>query len=350
MPKRLRIGRPVTTAGLVVAAAAAVIASASPTAAQDYYAGKTIDLIVGNYPGGGFDIYARAVARHLGRHIPGNPTVVVKNMPGAGSAKAGVHISQIAPKDGLSIGAVTPGAITGPLLSDKPQSLFDPSKVIYLGTANSGTRVCVTFEKSKIRSFKQAMTEKTVLGAVAPGDAVHDFAYMIRATTGASINVVPGYKGTLDVTLAMERGEIDGACGWEWSSAKSQRAEWIRDGRLNFLLQIGPHAHDELTKMGVPPLWQYVKDDDSRHVAELIVSQQAFQRPYFVAPGTPAAYVAILRKAFDDTMRDRQFLADAEKLRIEVSSLSGATVQELVQKFYATPKSVVERARRAVRP
>ena len=195
--------------------------------------------MVGNYPGGGFDIYARAVARHLGRHIPGNPNVVVKNMPGAGSAKAGVHISQVAPKDGLSIGAVTPGAIVGPLLDDKPQSMFDPTKVTYLGTANSGTRICVTYDKSKVRSFKQAMTEKIVLGGVAPGDAVHDFAYMVRATTGAPISVVAGYKGTLDVTLAMERGEIDGVCGWEWSSAKAQKPEWIRDGKLNFLLQIG---------------------------------------------------------------------------------------------------------------
>lgn len=324
--------------------------AAAPATAQDYYAGKTVDLVVGNYPGGGFDIYARAVARHLGRHIPGNPNVVVKNMPGAGSAKAGVHISQVAPKDGLSIGAVTPGAVVGPLLDDKPQSMFDPTKVTYLGTANSGTRICVTYEKSKVRSFKQAMTEKIVLGGVAPGDAVHDFAYMVRATTGAPVSIVAGYKGTLDVTLAMERGEIDGACGWEWSSAKAQKPEWIRDGKLNFLLQIGPHANDELTKMAVPRLDQYMKDDESRRVMELIVSQQAFQRPYFIAMGTPDAYVTILRKAFDATMQDAGFLADATKLRIDVSPLPGATVQDLVQKFYATPKNIVEQGRRAIKP
>ncbi len=330
--------------------AAAGMVAAAPATAQDYYAGKTVDLVVGNYPGGGFDIYARAVARHLGRHIPGNPNVVVKNMPGAGSAKAGVHISQVAPKDGLSIGAVTPGAVVGPLLDDKPQSMFDPTKVTYLGTANSGTRICVTYDKSKVRSFKQAMTEKIVLGGVAPGDAVHDFAYMVRATTGAPMSIVAGYKGTLDVTLAMERGEIDGACGWEWSSAKAQKPEWIRDGKLNFLLQIGPHANDELTKMGVPRLDQYMKDDDSRRVMELIVSQQAFQRPYFIAMGTPDAYVTILRKAFDATMQDGEFLADATKLRIDVSPLPGATVQDLVQKFYATPKNIVEQGRRAIKP
>jgi hypothetical protein len=194
------------------------------------------------------------------------------------------------------------------------------------------------------------MTDKVVLGGVAPGDAVHDFAYMVRATTGAPMSIVPGYKGTLDVTLAMERAEVDGACGWEWSSAKAQKPEWIRDGKLNFLLQIGPSANDELTKMGVPRLDQFMKDDESRRVMELIVSQQAFQRPYFIAMGTPEAYVTILRKAFDATMQDAGFLADAEKLRIDVSPLPGATVQELVQKFYATPKNVVEQGRRAIKP
>src|SRR5262249_159129 len=131
---------------LIAAAMSATAPLAHPAAAQDYYAGKSIDLVVGNYPGGAFDIYARPVARHLGRNRPGNPAVGVKNMPGAGSAKAGVHISQIAPKDGLSIGAVTPGAVVGPLLDDKPQSMFDPTKVAYLGTANSGTRICVTYQ------------------------------------------------------------------------------------------------------------------------------------------------------------------------------------------------------------
>jgi tripartite-type tricarboxylate transporter receptor subunit TctC len=321
-----------------------------PATASESYVGKTIEMIVGAPPGGGYDIYARLVARHLNRYIPGKPGIVVKNMPGAGSAKAGVHISQIAPKDGLSIGAVTPGAVVGPLLDDKPQSMFDPTKVAYLGTANSGTRICVTYETSKVRSFKQALTEKIVLGAVAPGDAVHDFAFMVRATTGAPMTIIAGYKGTLDVTLAMERGEIDGACGWEWSSAKAQRPEWIRDGKLNLLLQIGPHANDELTKMSVPRLDDYMKDDNSRRVMELIVSQQAFQRPYFVAAATPEVQLATLRKAFDATMADEQFLADAKKLRIDVSPLAGATVQELVQKFYATPRDIVEQGRRAIRP
>src|SRR5258705_6233612 len=141
-------------------AAFAIAVSAVPAQATHYYAGKSIDLVVGNYPGGGFDIYARALARHLGRNIPGNPTIVVKNLPGAGSAKAGHHIQTIAPKDGLSIGAITPGAIIGPLLDEKPETIFDPLKVTYLGTANAGPRICATYGNHKTKTFDDALMQK----------------------------------------------------------------------------------------------------------------------------------------------------------------------------------------------
>lgn len=333
-----------------IAAAIAAALPAVPAAAQGYYAGKTIDFVIGGNPGGGFDIYARAVARHLARHIPGTPAIVAKNMPGAGSTKAGVHVSTIAPKDGLTLGAVTPGAITGPLLDDKPSTLFVPNRVQWIGSANSSTRICATFERSKIATVADMFTHKTVIGGGSYGDATHDYAHMIRKTTDAKIDVIGGYKGTLDTTLAMERGEIDGMCGWDWSSAKSQKPEWIRDGKLRLLIQIGATPDEELTKLGAQPLWKYVKDETNRQIVELIVSQQAFQRPYFVHGDTPMEYVGILRKAFDATMADPQFQADAAKMRVDVSPLPGAGVQELVQKFYATPKSVVEQARRAIRP
>src|SRR5437764_1693614 len=210
------------------AALTAAVASA-PAPAADYYAGKTIELVVGGDAGGGYDIYARTLARHLTRHIPGNPTVVVKNMPGAGSTRAGIYIGTVAPKDGTSIGAMMPGAIIGPLLDEKPNLQFDPTKVLYVGTADSGVRVCATYGTSKIKTFEDAQREKTVLGASSAGGATRDYAYMHNHTAGTKFEVVSGYKGTIDVGLAMERGEVDGMGGWDWSSLKSRQSDWISE-------------------------------------------------------------------------------------------------------------------------
>jgi tripartite-type tricarboxylate transporter receptor subunit TctC len=332
-------------------ALAAAVALATPSArAADYFAGKSIDLLIGAPAGGGYDIYARALARHYGRHIPGQPVIVSKNMPGAGSARAAGFISTVAPKDGTAIAAIMPGAVMGPLLDDKAEALFDPTKVNYLGTTNNGTRVCVSRKDSKIKTFDDALTQKAAFGGVSSNDSTREYGYMHKNTAGAQYDVVSGYSGTAEIALAMERGEIDGACGWDWSSFKSQRPDWIRDGRVNLLLQVGLEPNAELTRMGVPSVFKYVKSDEARKVVELVISQQVFQRSYIAPPGLPAEQLETLRSAFDATMSDRQFLGDAEKIRIDVSPLSGAKVQALVQKLYATPKDIVARARQAITP
>jgi tripartite-type tricarboxylate transporter receptor subunit TctC len=332
-------------------ALAAAVALATPSArAADYFAGKSIDLLIGAPAGGGYDIYARALARHYGRHIPGQPVIVSKNMPGAGSARAAGFISAVAPKDGTAIAAIMPGAVMGPLFDEKAEALFDPTKVNYLGTANNGTRVCVSRKDSKIKTFDDALTQKAAFGGVSSNDSTREYGYMHKNTAGAQYDVVSGYSGTAEIALAMERGEIDGACGWDWSSFKSQRPDWIRDGKVNLLLQVGLEPNAELTRMGVPSVFKYVKSDEARKVVELVISQQVFQRSYIAPPGLPAEQLETLRSAFDATMSDRQFLDDAEKIRIDVSPLSGAKVQALVQKLYATPKDIVARARQAITP
>jgi tripartite-type tricarboxylate transporter receptor subunit TctC len=335
-------------AGLIAVALTATVAA--PVSAADYYAGKTVDLIVGTPPGGGYDIYARAVARHIGRHIPGQPTIVVKNMPGAGSAKAAQFISMIAPKDGTAIAAIMPGAIMGPLLDERADALFDPTKVLYIGTANSGTRVCLTLKGSKITTFDDALKEKAVFGGVSTNDSTQEYGYLHKRTSGAKYDVVSGYRGTPDIALAIERGELDGVCGWDWSSFKAQKPDWLRDNKVNVLLQVSLDPHQELTQMGVPTVWQYVKNDDDRKVVQLVISQTVFHRSYIAPPGTPAPQLNILRVAFDATVQDKEFLEDAEKLRIDIAPLSGAKVQDLVTKLYATPKDIVERARTAIKP
>jgi tripartite-type tricarboxylate transporter receptor subunit TctC len=337
--------------GLVAAVYAPLACGlALPAAAADFYAGRTIDFEVGADVGGGYDIYARTVARHLGRHIPGNPTIVVKNMPGAGSGRTAVFISNVAPKDGATLGALMPGAIIGPLLDDKPETQFDPTKVIYIGSADAGTRICATFQTSKIKTFEDARKQRTILGGTAAGGATRDYGYLHNHTSGTKFDVVAGYKGTADITLAMERGEVDGTCGWDWSSVKSQKSDWLRDHKINILVQVGLEPNPELTAMGVPELWKFINSDDDRKVAEMVVSQQIFQRSYIAPPGTPAEQIATLRAAFDATMSDPQFLADAETVRIAITPLSGAKVQEIVQKLYATPKAIVERAKQVIKP
>jgi tripartite-type tricarboxylate transporter receptor subunit TctC len=334
----------------LIAAIAVALALTGPAPAADTFAGKTIELVVGSDVGGGYDIYTRTIARHIARHIPGNPTVVVKNMPGAGSGRAAGYINAVAPKDGTSIGAVFPGIVMGPLLDERAERLFDPTKFTFVGTADSGTRVCATFQNSATKTFDDALRQKTRMGSSALGASTRDYVIFKRKTTGVNFELVMGYKGSADILLAMERGEVDGICGWDWSSVKSQRSEWVRDGKLNILVQVGLEPDAELTKLNVPPLWNFIKSDEDRKAIELIVSQQQFQRPYIAPPGVPAEQTAMLRAAFEATMRDPQFLEDAAKTRIDINALSGTKVQELVEKIYATPKSVVDRAKEILRP
>ena len=330
----------------VVALMAGAMIGSSANAA-DFYAGKTIDVVAGSTPGAGIDHYARLVARHLARHIPGNPSVVVKNMPGASGTRAAQYVAMAAPANGLTIGATTPGAIVGPLLDDKIDTL-NPSEFIYLGTSNVGVGICATMNTSATKTFDDALKNKTILGAQGPGALSYDFAYLVKNLTGAQFNVVTGYNGSAHFTLAMERGEIDGVCGWNWSGAVSQKPQWIRDKSINLLMQLG--SHPDLTKMGVPEIWKYISGDVNRKIAEFILTQRAFERPLMVRAGTPSEQVNILRAAFDATMKDPQFLADAEKSKSEISPLPGARVQEMVRTFYATPKDIVEKARHAIRP
>jgi tripartite-type tricarboxylate transporter receptor subunit TctC len=341
------------SARTIVSASAITLAAslvAAPALAADYYAGKTLEFLVGAPPGGGYDIYARAVARHLGRNIPGEPTVVVKNMPGAGSAKAAQYIATIAPKDGTTVAGIMPGAIMGPLLDDRTAPLFDPNKVRYVGTANSGTRVCATLKGGKIATMDDAQKVKAKFGGSAPNDSTFEYGYLHKHTSGALWDIVPGYRGTPEMALAMERGEIDGMCGWDWSSFRSQKPDWLRDNKANILMQVSLDPHPLLTKMGVPSVFDFVKNEDDRKVVELIISQTVFHRSYIAPPDTPPAQLAVLRAAFDKTVADPQFLADAEKVSIDIEPLSGAKVQEVVGKLYATPPAIVERARKAIRP
>src|SRR5882757_3832916 len=266
----------------------------SDGAAADFYAGKTINFIVGTDVGGGFSIYARAIGKHLGRYIPGNPTVVVKNMPGAGGSTSAAWLYRMAPKDGTAILSVSPNAILGKLL-DESQTQYDPTKFLYLAGAERGIRLCMTFQHSKVKTFDDAITQRAVIGATSAGSPTREYAAMHKHAAGAKFEIVSGYKGPPELFIAMERGEIDGTCGLDWTALKSQQPDWLREKKLNLLVQGSIDADPELAALGVPTPWKYIKNDVDRKAVELMVGfQQAFGKAYLAPPGVPAEQIRML--------------------------------------------------------
>jgi len=318
--------------------------------AADHYTGKTIEMLVGADVGGGYDIYARLVARHMSRQIAGAPPIVARNMPGAGSAIAGAQLYSKSAKDGTVIGALMPGAIMGRILDDKASNLFDPTKFVYIGTADSGTRVCITMANAATKTYEDALRQRTIMGASQAGGATRDYEALHNHATGAKFEIVSGYKGTSDLTLAMERGETAGLCGFDWSSLKSQKPDWIRDKTINILVQDALEPEPELTAMGVPTIWPYIKNDLDKQAVELVLSQQLFGRSYVLPPGAAPDAVAILRKAFAATVVDAEFLADAARARVSITASTGERLQEVVTRVHAAPKEVVTRARQIIEP
>jgi tripartite-type tricarboxylate transporter receptor subunit TctC len=336
----------------VMLGAVAIVAgfTASASKAEDFYAGKQIDFLIGGNPGGGYDSYARTVSRHLPKHIPGNPTIINKNVPGAGSAKLATFLYTIAPKTGLTIGALYPGAIMGPMLDPKLKGKYDPTKFEYVGSADSGSRVCLTRKQSKIRTFEDAKKAKTVLGASQAGGSTRDYAIFLNATAGTKFEVISGYKGSVDILLAVERGEVEGLCGFDWSSLLSQRPNWANKGEINLLVQMAPDGDPDLVKMGVPEFWQYMDTEEKKQMGVLLVTQQIFGRPYMAPPGTPADRVKILRAGMWKTFNDADYKKNAIRSRLSVNPASGEKVQELILKLYATPVAVVEKAKAVMLP
>jgi tripartite-type tricarboxylate transporter receptor subunit TctC len=318
-------------------------------AASDFYAGKTITIVVGSDVGGGFDTYARLFSRHLGRFIPGNPSLIVRNMPGAGSAKAAGYVYSVAPQDGTVIGALNPGGLLAPLFEGKDLG-YETPKFQFLASADASARLCVTLKDAKVKSFADAQKRKLVVGAAGAGSSSYDYAFLHKNVHNAMFEVVAGYKGMAEILLAMERDEVEAVCGFDWSSLKAQRANLVRDGGFNYLLKVAVQAEPDLDSLGIPDAGQFATNEIERAIGDLVGAQQLFGRPYAVAPGVASERVEILRQAFADTMKDPQFLAEAEKSQLSITPASGAEAQKTVERMHAAPKEVIEGAKNAVRP
>jgi tripartite-type tricarboxylate transporter receptor subunit TctC len=331
--------------GVAIAAVAALAALAGPAAkaqsAAEFYRGRSIDLDVGYSVGGGYDLYARLLARHLGQHIPGNPTIVPKNMEGAASLRLANFLYSAAPRDGTVIGAISRGAAFDPLL-DENGAQFDASKFSWIGSANNEVSVCVALQSSGIASFNDVLTKTLTIGSTGVGDDTYQFPALMNAVLGTKFKIVTGYPGGNDITLALERGEVQGRCGWSWSSIVATRKDWITSKKIIVLVQMSLSKHPDLPD--VPLIMELAKTNEQSQIFKLIFARQVMGRPFAAPPAVPADRVTALRQAFAETMQDKAFLDDAAKGKFEINPVDGAELDTLVKDVYQTPPDVKKKA------
>ena len=306
----------------------------------EFYKDKQVSLVVGFNPGGGFDTYARAVARHLGRHIPGQPAIVVRNMPGAGSIIAANHLYNAAPKDGSEIGVLSDTVASDALLGIV-RVQFDANRFTWIGSAARSLSVCIAWHTTPIRTAQDLREKELVVGAA--GTTTITYAQTLKTVLGLPLKIVGGYAGTAGLMLAMERREIDAMCGQIYDAIKTQRADWLEKGLVRPVIQLGL---EKVPLFGDAP-WamDMVKTDDDRKVIGLIVGSTIMGRPFLAPPGIPEPRARVLRKAFMATMADPQFRTDAEKGRLDIDPATGEELERYVADAYATPKPILERAR-----
>jgi tripartite-type tricarboxylate transporter receptor subunit TctC len=320
------------------------IAPAGVARADDFYAGKTINIYIGTGEGpGALSAYPRAIAAVIGKYIPGHPTILIRNMPGAGGIKAANFIYAIAPQDGTAWGFITRGFVRAPLLQN-PQAQFDPTKYHWIGTTSQETTVAAVWASAtKVRSLQDAMRETVIFGGTSLSTDTGLFPAILNRLIDTKFKVIVGYKSSTDVDLAMQRGEVQGKI-WTWGSLKSgSTAAWLADRKVAILTQFGLQKAKDLPD--VPLALDFAKTPADRQVMDLIFSPLSLGYPSFMGPGVPADRVEIMRRAFDQTMRDPQFVAEMREQSLVLDPATGEDVQAIVERLYRMPPSVIERAR-----
>lgn len=315
------------------------VSAASAESSPPFYRGKQIELDINSSVGGGYDLYARLLARHMGKHIPGDPTIVPKNMVGASGLRLANWLASAAPRDGTVMGAVSRATAFEPLLGNKAAQ-YDGTKFAFIGSGNDEVSVCVTWHTSGVPTFADALkTEVTVGASGGIGDDTYQFPALLDRMFGAKFKIVRGYPGGNEINLAMERGEVKGRCAIPWSTVKATRRDWIDDKKANFLMQFSLAKHPDLPN--VPLVTDLAKTDEQRKILKLIFGRQIMGRPFALPPGVPRERVAELRKAFDATMTDKDYLADAAKMKLEVKPVSGERIERLIDDIYKTTSPAI---------
>jgi len=323
-----------------------MLAAALPAQAQsvaDFYRGKNVALAISFSPGGGYDLYARTLARHMSKHMAGNPAIVPQNMPGAGGLRVAQYFYQAAPKDGLTFGTFTRMAGIAPLFD--PTQKYDSAKLTWLGAITDAVSTCITWHTSPVKTWKDFLDKPVTLGGTGPSGELDIFTNLYKNVFNANVKLVSGYPGTAEIMLAMERGELDGVCGIDWTTIKSQRARWIADKSINVIAQAAFHKDPDLPH--VPLIMELTDNREKLQILKLFVSAHEFARPYAAPPDIPADRAAALVAAFEATMRDPAFLGEAAQHKMEVAPVSGKRLAEMLAELYRTPEPILAKARAA---
>jgi tripartite-type tricarboxylate transporter receptor subunit TctC len=334
----------------IYGAAFGVVLALAPISAQaagveDFYKGKTVSLIIGYSVGGGYDLYGRLLARHMAKYIPGRPTIVPQNLTGAGSLRAASFLYSAAPKDGSVFGTFGRTIATNPLLMPTGAP-FDATKLTWLGSITNEVSTCVTWHTSPVKTWQDSLEKPINMGGEGTGADPDVYALLYKNVFGAKWKLVTGYHGTNDTMLAMERGEVDGLCGVSWSTLKSLHMQWLNDKKVNVIIQAALKKQPELAD--VPLASELTKDPEQLQILKLLLTTQEMARPFAAPPDIPADRKAALVTAFGKTMQDPEFLAEAQKLSMDVNPLDAKTMDQLLAELYATPKSVLEKAAQAM--
>src|SRR5262245_31360185 len=314
---------------------------------EDFYRGKSIIMLGAGGAGGGYDTYARIFARHLSRHIPGHPNIIAKNLPAAAGLAAASTLYNAADRDGATIAAFTNGVAMDPLFGN-PGARYDAQRVNWLGSIGKLQNVCATWHLSPVKTIAAARGREVIVAAAGATSNTAIVPKALNALIGTRFKVIAGYDTGAGLTLSIERGEAEGICGLSWSTIKASRPHWIRDKLLNIIVQMGLQKLSDLPD--VPSALEFVADVESRQVLELILIRQEAGRPFAAPPGVPADRLAALRRAFDATLADGEFRADADKAQLEIEPLAAAEIETLLAKAYGAPRAIVQKAAALIEP
>jgi tripartite-type tricarboxylate transporter receptor subunit TctC len=317
----------------------ALLCAAPAVAQAPNLAGKNVTMLIGFGPGGGYDLWGRVVARHIGKHMPGSPTVVPTNMPGGGSFNAANNIYTIAPKDGTVLGIIARDAALGPL-TGAAGARFDPLKITWVGTPTTETNVCISTDKAKVKSFKDLTENELIIGNTGVGTGTYSYPKALNGLLGTKFKLISGFPSSSDVFLAMERGEVDGICE-SLDSVVGKRPDWISSKKVNVLFQGGVEPSPELKD--IPFIVDLAGTPEKKQEIEFLYAGQGIGRPFVAPPDLPADRLKMVRDAFRDTMKDPEFIADVKKQKLDLEPEDGEHLEALIRKIYGTPKPIVDK-------